>query len=247
MMTLPLFLLSSQDESHFAASTLNVGGTPPKLSILIATVHNRQKEYQKLFEELVRQGEGKEIEICVICDAKEISIGKKRQKLLEQARGDYVAFIDDDDWISETYVDDILKALEQPFDCVGFKITCTTNGQNEQSAIASMRYKKWQENVDGYAHARSTYHKTPHKREIALKVGFHDVRYGEDRPYSMGLMNHVATEYFIDKVLYFYRYRTNEPFMQKYGILPPARPAASSRPTPKHGGKIRRDKNGRPI
>jgi len=218
-----------------------------KLSILMPTVTNRATAFALLHAEVSKQSEGKSVEIIVACDSKEISIGKKRQNLLEQAQGDYVVYIDDDDWIAETYVDDILKALEQPFDCVGFRITCTTNGQNEQPAIASMRYKTWKENVDGYAHVRSPYQKTPVKRSIALKVGFHDVRYGEDRPYSMGLMNHVATEYFIDKVLYFYRYRTNEPFMQKYGILPPARPAASSRPTPKHGGKIRRDKNGRPI
>lgn len=216
-----------------------------KLSLLLATIENRASLFALLHAEILKQAEGKPVEILVACDAKQISIGKKRQNLLEQATGDYIAYIDDDDWIAPTYVDDILKALESNPDCVGFKITCTTNGQNQQSAIASMRYPTWRENVDGYAHARSTYHKTPHKRELGLKVGFHDIRYGEDRPYSMKLMQYVKTESFIDKVLYFYRYRT-ESFMTKYGILPTPRPIVS-RGTPRTSGKIRRDRNGRPV
>lgn len=218
---------------------------PPKFSILLATVANRAALFALLHEHIKKQAEGKPVEIIVACDNKEISIGKKRQNLLEQAKGDYVAFIDDDDWVADTYVDDVLAALESNPDCVGFKITCTTNGQNPVSAITSMRYPTWRENVDGYSHVRSIYHKSPHRRELALKVGFPDLRYGEDRPYSVGLMKLVKTESFIDKVLYFYRYRT-EPFMAKYGILPQSRPQPN-KATPRHGGKIKRDRNGRPV
>ncbi len=191
--------------------------SPPKLSLLLATVVNRAALFAKLHAEVLRQSANKPVEVLVACDNKEISIGKKRQNLLEQATGDYIAFIDDDDWIAETYVDSILAALESSPDCVGFKIHCTTNGMNPQSAITSMRYKQWGENVDGYAHVRSPYHKSPVKREIALKVGFPDLRYAEDKPFSAGITRLVKTEAFVDKVLYYYRYRT-ENFAEKYGI-----------------------------
>jgi len=190
---------------------------PPKLSILLATVIQRADLFAKLHDELQRQAQGKRVELVVACDNKEISIGKKRQNLLEAAKGDYVCYIDDDDWISPTYVDQILKALETSPDCVGFRIQCTMNGGAPQMAIASRRYPHWGDNQDGARFVRSCYHKTPHLRSIGLQVGFPDLRYGEDRIYSEGLMKHVKTESFIDSVLYLYRFR-NEPFHAKYGI-----------------------------
>lgn len=189
----------------------------PRLSILLCTVISRAQLFAKLHDHVKKQAEGKPVEIIVACDNKEISIGKKRQNLIEAATGDYVCFIDDDDMVSDDYVDRILAALESSPDCVGFLITCTTNGKNPRSAIASMRYKEWAENVDGYAHVRTIYHKTPVRREIALKVGFPDLRYAEDKPYARGVTALVKTEAFIPNVLYHYRFRS-EPFHAKYGI-----------------------------
>lgn len=189
----------------------------PTISILLCTVEARAKLFAALYAHLLKQAEGKLVEILVACDNKEISVGKKRDNLLRAATGDYVCYVDDDDWVSDTYVDDILAALATGPDCVGFLITCTTNGRNPRKAIASMRYKAWGENEDGYAHTRTPYHKTPVKREIAIKVGFPDLRYGEDRVYAAGVTARVKTEVFINKVLYHYRFRS-EPFSQKYGI-----------------------------
>lgn len=189
----------------------------PLLTIALPTVANRADLFAKLRAHIEAQCIGKPVEIVVACDNKEISIGRKRQNLLEQATGDYIVYIDDDDWVSPTYVDQILAALETRPDCVGFLISCTTNGGKPVMAKASMCYKQWGENHDGFAHTRSPYQKTPVKREIALKVGFPDLRFGEDRPYSAGLVKLVKTEVFISAVLYNYRFRP-EPFHAKYGI-----------------------------
>ena len=189
----------------------------PRLAILLPTVEARAKLFAQLHTHITAQAAGKPVEVLVACDNKEISIGKKRQNLLEQATGDYVCYIDDDDWVADDYVDSILAALESGPDCVGFLITCTTNGRNPRKAIASMRYKDWCENRDGYAHCRSPYQKTPVRREIALAVGFPDLRYAEDRVYSRGITARIKTESFVPKVLYQYRFRS-EPFAQKYGI-----------------------------
>lgn len=190
----------------------------PILTICLATVENRAAIFALLYDEVLRQSEGRPVEVLVACDAKQISIGKKRQNLIEQATGQYVVFIDDDDWIAPTYVEDILAALATNPDCVGFEIQCTVNGKNPKRAIASMRYKVWGEGRDGYSFVRSTYHKTPCRREIALKAGFPDLRYGEDRIYSEGVIRHVRTEVFIKSVLYHYRFSTAETFQKKYGI-----------------------------
>lgn len=189
----------------------------PKLSILLCTVVSRANLFALLHAHLLKQAEGKPVEILVACDNKEISIGKKRQNLLEAATGDYVVYIDDDDWVSETYVDQILAALETDPDCVGFKIRCTMNGGAPLMASASMRYKQWGDNQDGFRFVRSCYHKTPHRREIGLRVGFPDLRYCEDKPYSAGIMKYLKTEVYIDDILYEYRYK-HENFIMKYGI-----------------------------
>jgi glycosyltransferase involved in cell wall biosynthesis len=190
----------------------------PTLSILLPTVESRANLFAKLHAHILGQCEGKPVEVIVACDNKEISIGKKRQNLLEQATGEWVVYVDDDDWIADTYVDRILAALSTNPDCVGFRITCTQNGRNPRRAIASLRYKEWGENRDGYDHVRSPYQKTPVRRSIALKVGFPDLRYGEDRVYSRGIVRLLKTEVFVDEVLYMYRFRS-EPFAQKYGIV----------------------------
>lgn len=192
-------------------------GQPPRFSILLATVVGRAKLFAKLHEELQRQAVENPVEIVVACDNKEISIGAKRQQLLERATGDYVAFIDDDDWVSHDYVDRILVALESSPDCVGFEISCTFNGGSPKRAITSMRYPDWVDHRDGYAHCRSIYHKSVVRRDMALQVGFEDMRYGEDRIFSKGIMKLVKTEQFIPHQLYQYRYH-HEPFSEKYGI-----------------------------
>jgi glycosyltransferase involved in cell wall biosynthesis len=187
-----------------------------KLSILICTIYGREASFDKLIKELDRQYT-KDIEVMSIKDDKQVSVGVKRQRLLEAATGDYVCFIDDDDMIAPTYVKDILKAIESEPDCVGFEIDCDIDGVKTR-AISSLKYRSWTEKKDGYRYNRSIYHKTPVKRAIALKVGFQDKRYAEDYEYSMALQPYLNTEEFIKKPLYFYTRIDNEPHNKRYGI-----------------------------
>lgn len=194
---------------------------PLLLTIAIPTIVTRATEFARLQAHVVKQAEGKPVEIISQCDNKEISIGMKRQQLLERATGDYIVFIDDDDMVSDDYVDSILEAVTSmpggP-DCVGFLIRCTQNGKNPVMAKASLKYKAWEDNVDGFKCVRSPYQKTPIRRSLALKAGFPDLRYAEDREYSKRVTPLLATEAFVNKVLYHYRYRA-ENFSRKYGFV----------------------------
>lgn len=199
-----------------------------KLSILIPTVVGREEKLQRLmdildpqFDELVRwsvhTGE-MPVEIIIDKDNKEVSIGAKRQRMLEKALGEWVVFIDDDDLVASTYISDILNAAkEDEVDAIGFLIDCYDGRNYTGRAKASLKYSDWGEYHDGYRYVRTIYHKTPVKRKLALKAGFKDERYGEDYSYAMRLKNYLQTEKFIDKVLYFYRYE-HEDFNKKYGI-----------------------------
>lgn len=194
----------------------------PILSILIATTICRRDLFKKLFLELFTQSRNLPVEVLYEEDNKTISVGAKRQKLLERAKGDYVCFFDSDDWPDQWYVVDLLDACYKKADCVGFLIFMTTNGQRPQVCCHSLRYKEWKGDgktkIDGYDYVRNVTHFNPVRREIALQVGFKDLRFGEDKIYSDAVTKLCETEVFINKKLFHYRYSNAVPFKKKYGI-----------------------------
>lgn len=189
----------------------------PLLSILLPSVTCRAELFAQLHAFVLAQAQGKPVEVITAVDNKEISIGKKRQNLLVAAKGEWVVYIDDDDMVSADYVDSILAALQSNPDCVGFKIECRMNGGAPQMASASMKYKHWGDNQDGFRFVRSPYQKTPIRRNLALLVGYPDLRYAEDKVFAEGIIKHLKTEVYVDRVLYIYRYRA-ENFQKKYGF-----------------------------
>lgn len=186
-----------------------------KLSILLPTTNCRSDIFAPLLAELNKQISGKPVELVIDCDNKEVSIGAKRQRMIENAKGEYVVHVDSDDWVASDYVDQILNNTGS--DSIGFQIECTFDGKGKCLASASRRYKDWGENRDGFRYVRSIYHKTPVRRELALKAGFKDMRFGEDYDYSMRIMPLIKSEAYINKVMYYYRYR-GESHNEKYGI-----------------------------
>lgn len=188
-----------------------------KLSILICTIPERQPMFNDLFAELNNQCL-KSGDVQIISNNKpkgSITIGQKRNDLLNKSLGDYVCFVDDDDAVSPNYISEILKAIEKQPDCIGFKIKCDMDGV-VCDAASSMKYE-WMDNVDGFRYVRSIYHKTPVKREIALKAMFPDKSFGEDYEYSMRIKPLLSKEIFIDEFLYNYNYKYENPKI-KYGL-----------------------------
>lgn len=187
-----------------------------KLSILICTIPERKDKFDLLYAKVNRLAKNNSVQIIPNDSPRgTITIGAKRNKLLTESIGEYVCFIDDDDDISDNYITEILKAIESKPDCIGFKIMCDMEGVKQTAAI-SIKYD-WAENVDGFKYVRSIYHKTPVKREIALKCMFPDKSFGEDYEYSMRLKPYLKNEAFINEFLYFYNYKYEKPSI-KYGI-----------------------------
>jgi glycosyltransferase involved in cell wall biosynthesis len=102
------------------------------LSILICSIHSRHDRLQTLLKELLYQRmDNPLIEILTNIDNKEKSTGKKRQELIEEAKGKYIIFIDDDDWVQPCYISELLKAAESDADCFAINGWITTNGSNK--------------------------------------------------------------------------------------------------------------------
>lgn len=194
----------------------------PIFSILICTTLDRRELFKKLYYEFFLQTKDLPVEVLYEEDNKQMSVGAKRQKLLLRAKGDYVAYFDSDDWPATYYVEEILKALEKKPDCVGFLIHMTTNNKNPQICCHSLKYKVWKGDgktkIDGYDYVRNVTHFNPVRKDLALKIGFQDKRFGEDRLYSDAVTQLCKTEVFINKKLFHYRYSNVIPHKKKYGI-----------------------------
>lgn len=182
-----------------------------RLSLLICTTEARWSWLERLGNNLRPQVLSvlPEVEVIVETDRGERSVGIKRQALLEQASGRYVAFIDDDDLVASDYVSRILAALDLGPDCVGFRGVITTNGENPEVFEHALRHEEWctREGV----HLRCPNHLNPVRRDLALRVGFPAIHYGEDRDYSVRLRPLLQTEVFLEgEPMYHYEYRTRK-------------------------------------
>ena len=180
-----------------------------KLSILICTINGREEIFNKLYESIQAQlTEDKRnlVEIISLCDNKEITIGAKRNKLLTMARGEYVAFVDDDDTVSDDYVSKILDAIdngEEPNpDCIGMEGIILWEGSN-RLFCHSINFQGWYTGPDAVFY-RTPNHLNPVKRRIALQVRFKNISGGEDQDYSKRLRNFLRTENYIEDPIYFY-------------------------------------------
>ena len=90
-----------------------------QLSILICTIPERYYVFNDIREKLVRQIDSndlsKEVEI-LSDDRVDITIGQKRNELIEKSNGKFIVFVDDDDDVHENYVSLIVQTINEFFD-----------------------------------------------------------------------------------------------------------------------------------
>lgn len=196
-----------------------------KLSILIATTIDRREMFEVLYQNFQLQielGQFQDaVEIIWLEDDKQISIGLKRQQLLELAKGEYIVFFDSDDEPFSYYVSEIMQALSSNPDCVGMEIAMSTNGKNSQLCCHSLEYPEWKGDgktkIDGYDYVRNVTHFNPVRRELALRAGFPDLRFGEDHVYSNRVTALCSVQVMIKKPMFHYRFSTAMEHKEKYG------------------------------
>lgn len=84
----------------------------PKLSILICSLSSRAPMLLRLMDALARQPGIERCEVLVAMDEGQSITGAKRNRLMEQAQGEYIVHIDDDDMVAERYVAAVLLAVD---------------------------------------------------------------------------------------------------------------------------------------
>jgi hypothetical protein len=176
----------------------------PAWSILIATLGSRQEKLKRLLDVLLPQAEASgQVEVVALRNSGERSIGRLRQVLLEDARGRYASFVDDDDMVAEDLVPVVLEAMAGSPDYVAFRHAYYENGVlDPRVVITGIQHGGWFDVPEAYY--RDVTHVNPVRTELALEAGFRDQGSGEDTAYADRLRPLLRSQAEIDRVLYHY-------------------------------------------
>lgn len=191
--------------------------TSPLWQILIPTLDNeRRRAFLERLMSHLRPQLSERVEAVTLADEGELSIGAKRQAMLEQATAEWVSFHDDDDIPGPQYVSAVLGVIDSPDppDVVGFLLRYYVDGREAGAAVHSYTAETYQlpvqaRRVRWRRMNRLPNHLNPVRRDLALRVGFADKDHGEDSDYARRLAELNPREAFVPEYLYSYDYRRN--------------------------------------
>ncbi len=183
---------------------------PSRWSILILTMPERRDSMARLRSCLIPQvARHPDVQVLVRTSDPSLSLGANRQALLDQAQGEYVSFIDDDDLVAPDFVDRVRPLLDG-VDYVPFRVQQYADGVPLKPSLISLSYGGW--SADEKHYYRDIVHVCPIRRVLALmspmEGGYsEDARWG-NRLRKLGV---VRTEHVIEDVLYFYYWKSGKP------------------------------------
>lgn len=180
------------------------------LTILIPTVPSRiDYFYPRIMKQLIDQTKNyNNIELISFFDNKKRTIGQKRCEMLNLVQGKYVTFIDDDDRISDDYINEIMKVINtnSDIDCIVYN---TETKIESTQKIVLCKYGIEFDNA-GYINSEQTQwrgkpsHTMVWKSKIAKSHRFPNKQNGEDMVWVNNAYLDIKTQHRIDKILYYY-------------------------------------------
>jgi len=201
-----------------------------KLSVLIPSIEKRKSSFNGLVKTLNNQikkhGLQDDVEILHIVDSGKdsptyMSIGEKCNKLMAQAKGEYVVFIGDDDKIAPAYLQLLVKATRDPYgkekkkvDCITFKCKRTTNGEKPIIQYFGVENKHYVNMQNGELRPPTMI--TPIKRKLASQIKFEERSREKDmgvgQAWATAIVNAqlLKTSNHIDRILYYFRLNTKK-------------------------------------
>ena len=176
------------------------------LSILICSLTERRNIFlDRLLDKLEPQVKDKNVELLVFSDNAKRSIGQKRNDAIKMANGKYSCFIDDDDLVSDDYVDLILKEIRDwSPDVIVFDALITFDEQRPKLVKYGREFDYCEKEEAYYRHPN---HLMVHKKSN-ITEWFQDIKTGEDDEWASRMLDRIVTQSRIEKILYYYEYRT---------------------------------------
>jgi glycosyltransferase involved in cell wall biosynthesis len=161
------------------------------ISILIPTMKARERLFRQVLAEVEGQiRETPEIRVEVIweSDNGELTLGQKRNVLMDRCRGKYHCFIDDDDVIARDFLKTFVPMIhaDVDYDCASFVGAHYVKGKFNKLFHHSLEYPEWGERADRFVRSVSPMNMI--RTEIVRQVRYKDIRNTEDHEFSKRLM-----------------------------------------------------------
>jgi glycosyltransferase involved in cell wall biosynthesis len=182
-----------------------------KLSILIPTLNESRNirmlaRLRKILDPQICKYPG-QVEIVINDAGRRMSTGEKRNILIKNSEGEYFCFIDDDDVVSDYYVEELLKAIEQGLDVITFIGYMTTDGKLRQDFTIKLGSDYITKDDHHYRYPN---HLCCFKRSTVESVKFQPIWVQEDFRWATEIKNQklLRTSVHIDKWMYHYDYQS---------------------------------------
>jgi glycosyltransferase involved in cell wall biosynthesis len=180
-------------------------------SVLIPAIFERLEDLQKLSAELQRQitAAGRtDVEVVSVVDNCSVSIGYKRNAVLRASHGKFVAFVDDDDWVSPDYIQQIMTAIDAHGDVDVITFNNHSFIDSDTAAEVIMELGNPNQPYNPKRFLRAAWHTCAWRSDIAKTFNFPDSSYGEDWAWAEKCNKSASTTYHIDAFLHIYRFST---------------------------------------
>jgi hypothetical protein len=180
-------------------------------SVLVPTIPGREQSLESLLagirEKVARLAPHLRVEYRVNFDRREKSIGRKREELLQEAQGRYMSFIDDDDQMTDAYIEDLRATIAGGFHVMRLR------GQIQQYTFThSTEISLTSPMAAGDVFLRPPNHLNPMLTDVAKLIHFGDAVRGEDLDWTIRLAKRgfLETEYRSDPSRIHYLYQMGD-------------------------------------
>lgn len=190
----------------------------PQLSILVCSLADRLDKFD-VIQNLCFRAKGLPVEVLWLGDNQRMTVGEKRNKLLQLSSGKYTCFVDDDDTVKPHYVSSIMEKIEGNIeagieaDCICFNANITTNGASPMEVHYSFKYEK--DEFKNGVYLRIPNHLMVINSKISKKIPFKHITKGEDAQWAKDIYPHLKIQTKIYDFLYHYQFNTNTTEAQK--------------------------------
>lgn len=134
-----------------------------------------------------------------------LSIGRKRNALVQNANGLYLCFLDDDETISPDYIETILRLCQNNSDVCTFRAFVKL--QNAWGLVnMKLSTKENEQFTPEHTINRPPWHTCPVRSEFAKQYEFSDINNAEDFAWIEKVLTHCQTESHTDKIIFQYNH-----------------------------------------
>lgn len=148
-----------------------------------------------------------------------MTIGQKRNELINRVQTEYSVFVDSDDMVAKNYLSSIFWAIDQNPDVITFNGNYTCNGKDNQRFVIKLGERYEERNRVFY---RWPNHLCPMRTNLVRHIKFPHIVKTEDFQWSKMINDRklLKTSVHLDFDLYHYDFNDKKP---AYGTRPPIR------------------------